>query len=109
MHIHYSLYSAKHFSINKTKKKKTLQARPQGHLDILQNSVLLFCGVTRHFEKYPEGPGDEVENTALTSLGGGGGGRLFAAGHLLNFHHFKPHIFSKLIIHQQSKEERTLL
>ena len=26
-----------------------------------------FCGVTRHFEKYPEGPGDEVEE--LLNLG----------------------------------------
>ena len=24
----------------------------------------LFCGATRHFEKYPEGPGDEVVYTA---------------------------------------------
>ena len=25
----------------------------------------VFCGVTRHFEKYPEGPGDEVGVAAL--------------------------------------------
>ena len=36
---------------------RCFQPRPQGLLGIFQNGG---CGVTRHFEKYPEGPGDEV-------------------------------------------------
>ena len=34
-----------------------MQLRPQGVLGIFQNGGSLFCGVTRHFEKYPERPG----------------------------------------------------
>ena len=35
-----------------------MQPRPQGLLGIFQNGGS--CGATSHFEKYPEGPGDEV-------------------------------------------------
>ena len=49
------------------------QPRPQGLLGIFQNGGSLYRRVTRHFEKYPEGPGDEVDKCVdimLPSVGG---------------------------------------
>ena len=45
-------------SLHAARTQLAAQPRPQGPLGIFQNGGS--PGVTRHFEKYPEGPGDEV-------------------------------------------------